>query len=74
MQRPPVLAAVIAVGDVAPPVAHAAPTPIPAWFRYYQNCKAGRGGGPLYGVSRVTVLASTTATTAPPVKSFPDLL
>ncbi|CFS64126.1 Hypothetical protein ERS007734_02187 [Mycobacterium tuberculosis] len=29
---------------------------------------------PLYGVSRVTVLASTTATTAPPVKSFPDLL
>lgn len=72
MQRPPVLAAVIAVGDVAPPVAHAAPTPIPAWFRYYQNCKAGRGGGPaLWGEP---VLASTTATTAPPVKSFPDLL
>ncbi|WP_057365986.1 hypothetical protein [Mycobacterium tuberculosis] len=39
-----------------------------------RTARRGAGVAPLYGVSRVTVLASTTATTAPPVKSFPDLL
>lgn len=73
MQRPPVLAAVIAVGDVAPPVAHAAGR-YPRGSGTTRTARRDAGVAPLYGVSRVTVLASTTATTAPPVKSFPDLL